>query len=115
MASHYPHIEVDAFVVMPNHIHGIIVLNDNVGAGLKPAPTKRHPLSEIVRGFKTFSSSRINQINNTPGLSVWQRNYYEHVIRNEDEMDRIRQYILGNPMKWLEDEENPQNIQKVRS
>ncbi len=115
LASHYPHVALDSFVVMPNHIHGIIVLNDNVGAGLKPAPTKRHPLSEIARGFKTFSSRRINQINSTPGLPVWQRNYYEHVIRNEDEMDRIRQYILGNPMKWLEDEENPQNIQKVRS
>ena len=100
---------------MPNHIHGIIVLNDNVGADFKPVPTKRHPLSEIVRGFKTFSSRRINQINNTPGLSVWQRNYYEHVIRDEDEMGLIRQYILGNPMKWLEDEENSQNIHKVRS
>ncbi len=115
LVNHYPHVALDSFVAMPNHIHGIIVLNDEVWAGLKPAHTKRHPLSEIVRGFKTFSSRRINQIRNTPGLPVWQRNYYEHVIRSEDEMDGIRQYILDNPLKWPKDEENPQNVQKMPS
>ena len=109
LVKHYPNVELDAFVVMPNHVHGIIVLtdDDNVGAGLKPAPTGRHGLPEIVRAFKTFSARRINQMRNTPGVPVWQRNYYEHVIRNEEDLEDIRQYIVGNPAQWPEDVENP--------
>jgi len=133
LPNHYSHVEIDGFVVMPNHVHGIIVLADNqgkssisesgeagmkspkgqsVGAGLKPAPTERHPLPEIVRAFKTFSSRRINQVRSTPGVPVWQRNYYERVIRNECELDAIRQYIVDNPAKWAEDVENPRNLRQ---
>jgi putative transposase len=64
-------------------------------------------LSEIVRGFKTFSSRRINEIRKTPGIPVWQRNYYEHIIRDETEWNRIREYIETNPAHWAEDKENP--------
>ena len=118
LINHYAGITLDAFVVMPNHMHCIIVinndfgagLNDNVGAGLKPAPTdKRHGLSEIVRAFKTFSSRYINQIRNTAGMPVWQRNYYEHIIRDEKELQTIREYIVNNPMQWELDNENPKN------
>ena len=80
---------------------------DLVGAGLKPAPTQRHGLPEIVRAFKTFSARRINALQGTAGTALWQRNYYEHVIRNEGELDRIRQYIADNPARWHEDPENP--------
>ena len=67
LMDHYRHVVLDEFVVMPNHTHEIIVLTDMVGAGLKPAPTtRRHALPEIVRGFKTFSSRRINEIRHTP-------------------------------------------------
>jgi putative transposase len=124
LINHYTGITLDAFVAMPNHIHCIIVIDNNVGAGLKPArldnhtannraglkpaPTnKRYGLSEIVRAFKTFSSRQINQIRNTSGTPVWQRNYYEHIIRNEKELQTIREYIRYNPLKWNEDEENP--------
>jgi REP element-mobilizing transposase RayT len=113
LPQHYPWVDIDAFVVMPNHVHGIIVLNDNfVGAGLKPAPTsiKRHGLPEIVRGFKTFSSRHINQRQHTPGVPLWQRNYYEHVIRSESELDRVREYISANPARWDEDINNPARI-----
>ena len=116
LPEHYPHVELDAWVVMPNHVHGIITLVDpaNVGAGLRPAPTpisnKRHPLSEIVRALKSFSSRRINQHRNTPGIPVWQRNYYEHVIRNEAALHDIRQYIIHNPAKWSDDPDNPRNV-----
>jgi REP element-mobilizing transposase RayT len=119
LENHYGHVDLDAFVVMPNHVHGIIVLTQGtlatVGAGFKPAPTtpdiaKRHGLPEIVRAFKTFPSRGINQLRGTPGQPVWQRNYYEHVIRNEAELDRVRQYVHGNPGKWLEDTENPENL-----
>ncbi len=123
LVNHYPHVELDAFVVMPNHVHGIFVLTDgdprtNVGAGLKPALTtarnRSHGLPEIVRSFKTFSSRRINEANTTPGQSIWQRNYYERVIRNEAELDRARQYIVGNPANWSRDAENP-NPERVRA
>ncbi|MFN8475657.1 MAG: transposase [Anaerolineae bacterium] len=112
LPAHYLHVELDAFVVMPNHVHGIIVLSDNVappvGAGLKPAPT-RHTLSEIVRGLKTFSARRINETRGTPGSPVWQRNYYEHIIRDETSLERIRQYIRDNPALWATDAENPRS------
>ena len=121
LANHYSHVETGEFIVMPNHVHGIIVLTDqqrknpiadNVGAGFKPAPTRRHPLSEIVRAFKTFSSRRINEHRGSPGVPVWQRNYYERVIRNEQELDSVRQYIVDNPAEWAEDAENPRNIRR---
>lgn len=115
LPNHNPYIVLDEFIVMPNHVHGIIMITDIVGADSGPAPTnvdKRHGLPEIVRQFKTFSSKRINQIRNTPGVPVWQRNYYEHIIRNEDELNKIREYIINNPLKWAEDENNPVNIKQ---
>jgi hypothetical protein len=64
-------------------------------------------LPEIVRAWKTFSVRRINETRKTPGIKTWQRNYYEHIIRNENELNRIREYIVNNPMKWEFDQENP--------
>jgi REP element-mobilizing transposase RayT len=112
LPSHYPHIELDEWVVMPNHFHSIIVLANvgagSVGAGLKPAPT-RHGLPEIVRALKTFSSRRINELRQTPGTKLWQRNYWEHIIRNETELNRIREYIQNNPTQWDLDKLHPGN------
>ena len=108
LPRHYHHVGLDAFVIMPNHVHGIILfLSDPVGAGFKPALATRSPLSEIVRAFKTFSSRRINTLRLTPGTAVWQRNYYEHVARDEDDLQRLRQYITDNPARWADDENNP--------
>ena len=110
LVDHYPTIELDSFVIMPNHVHGIVLLTDGQGrAGLKPASTKRPSFTEVVRGFKTFSSRRINEMRDRPGTPVWQRGFYEHVVRNERELDGIRRYIEGNPAKWAEDEDNPAN------
>lgn len=126
LPGHYPHVALDAFVIMPNHIHGIVVLTTPVGAGLKPAPTPksaptpkpasitndcktaptRHGLPEIVRAFKTFSARQINELRHTPGTPVWQRNYYEHIIRNNAALNRIRQYVKTNPDHWKRDREN---------
>ena len=75
-------------------------------AGFKPAPT-RPGLPEIIRAFKTFSARRINDMRRTPGESVWQRNYYEHIVRGENELNRIREYIANNPLQWEIDRENP--------
>lgn len=137
LPDHYAGVELDTFVVMPNHFHGIVVIADDrnpglagaglVGAGLKPARTKpartkpvpttgvrRHGLPEIVRGFKTFSARRINQTRQAPGVSVWQRNYHEHIIRDEASLRRIREYILNNPVQWALDRENPLNMRATR-
>jgi REP element-mobilizing transposase RayT len=114
LPRHYPHVQTDAFVVMPNHVHGIIMLIEtNVGAGLRPAPTgsgmgiERHGLSEIVRAFKSFSARRINELQRTPGTRVWQRGYYERVVRNDEELNRIRRYIADNPARWSDDKYHP--------
>lgn len=113
-----PNVEMDAFVVMPNHFHGIIILHRR--GTLQRAPTTENtpierfgkPTSNsiptIVRLFKSATTARINQVRQTPGIPVWQRNYYEHVVRNESELDNIRQYIVDNPLKWDCDRENPQ-------
>ena len=113
LPTHYGNIALDEFVIMPNHVHGIIVLcSGDVGAGFKPAPTetKQYGLPEIVRALKTYSSRRINEIRNTPGTPVWQGNYYEHIIRNDGELNRIREYIVNNPEQWEEDENNPKHV-----
>ena len=62
-----------------------------------------------MAGFKSAVTRRINDLRGTPYMAVWQRNYYEHVIRNEDDLDEIREYIVNNPLKWDLDSENPQN------
>ena len=106
LVNHIAGIELGEFVIMPNHIHGIITI---VGAGSEPAPTgaeltiakpKQTPLSEIVRQLKTFSARRINLARNTPGEPVWQRNYFEYIIRNEKAYLEITQYIVDNPSQW---------------
>jgi REP element-mobilizing transposase RayT len=128
LPEHYPHVRLDAFQIMPNHVHGIIVLVEDreVGAGpggremsgkhidvqsRRPAPVgeevRRHPTSEIIRSFKAYTTIRINKRRWTPGEKVWQRNYYERIVRDEEELNAIRTYIACNPGTWDEDEENP--------
>ena len=117
LPDHYDNVILDAFVLMPNHIHGVVIIQEErtvVGAGFKPALSvdvspKRHALPEIVRAFKTFSARKINEMRASPGSPVWQRGFYEHVIRNEDELDKVRTYIMDNPSKWSEDIDNPVN------
>ena len=94
-----PGVKVDAFVVMPNHVHGIVWVTNRT----------RHALSEIVRRFKTRAARRINERRKMTGTPLWQRDYYEHIVRDEDDLNRIRQYIIDNPVTWEEDAENPAN------
>ena len=108
-------IELDAFVVMPNHVHGIVVIGCRGTA--RRAPTCERfgqptvgSIPTIVRAFKSACTKRINDMRNARGTPFWQRNYYEHVIRGEDDLDRIRQYIADNPACWVEDENNPDYI-----
>ncbi|MEK6733209.1 MAG: transposase, partial [Candidatus Omnitrophota bacterium] len=107
LPNHYRNIKLDESIIMPNHVHGIIIIENNVGNGLKPFPTKMHGLSEIIRGFKTFSSRRINEkIINDNAHFHWQKSFYDHVIRSEKELIEVREYIVNNPKKWDLDTEN---------
>ena len=112
-------IELDVFVIMPNHIHGIIFINntgrDNavVGAnGLSPLRMKPKSISSFMAGFKSAVTKQINISRGTEGRPVWQRNYYEHVIRNEKELFKIRKYIEYNPLRWSEDKDHPDNFEQ---
>src|SRR5689334_9861727 len=83
-----PHIALDEFVTMPNHFHAIVTLNSS-RRGVSHTPSEKlqspsHTLGAIVRGFKAATTKRINESRQTPGAPVWQRNYYEHIIRNDD-------------------------------
>jgi len=104
-------IGLDVFVVMPNHIHGIVnIIHADVGATgrspLRNGPPPRS-LGAFVAGFKSAVTKRINNLRRTPGAPVWQRNYYEHVVRSDAELLRVREYILNNPVGWENDRENP--------
>jgi len=112
--SHFPFVELDEWIVMPNHIHGIITIAyDGRGTACR-APTSerfRKPIPSsiptIVRSYKSAVTKRINAARGTPGARGWQRNYYEHVIRDEEELNLVRQYVMGNPLQWDTDENNP--------
>lgn len=113
----FPNIELDYYVVMPNHFHGIISI---VGADPCVCPdnlTGEHagsPLQSIMQWFKTMSTNEyirgVKQLGWMPfNRKFWQRSYYEHIIRNEKELNRIREYIQNNPLKWELDRENPES------
>ena len=111
-----PNVSIDEFVVMPNHFHAIVFITENRRGVLQYAPTTTgtntihspsQTIGAIVRGFKGATTKCINILRDTPGVPVWQRNYYERVVRNDRELDSIRRYICNNPLKWADDEENP--------
>jgi putative transposase len=117
--AHFPNVQLDEFTVMPNHIHGIIMINDatdcreNVWAR-SPRPYETKPthiliaptLGQIMAYFKYQSTKHINQMHDTPGNRILQRNYHDHIIRNHGELQRIRKYIRNNPLRWNIDKEN---------
>ncbi len=94
--AHFP-FELDAFVVMPSHVHGIVFL---VRAGHAP------PLQTVVGSFKSAAAREVNVLRGTPGAPVWQRGFYDHVMRDEEDLERIREYIATNPARWTSDPEN---------
>jgi REP element-mobilizing transposase RayT len=115
--DHFPQVELDEYIVMPNHLHGVLVIRcrgEAFGAPnaspLPPQPphgTQPGSLGAIIQNYKSISTRKINHQRKSPGTPVWQRNYYEHVVRNEKSLDDIRSYILSNPSCWDQDEENP--------
>lgn len=109
-----PNVELGEYIVMPNHFHGILIFTNEghaVGVTRRVTPTLQSgSLGAVVGQFKSIVTKRINRLRDTERVSVWQRNYYERVIRNESEMDRISRYIVSNPSQWADDDENPNQI-----
>jgi putative transposase len=116
--THFPSVHLETIVVMPNHVHGIVVIADRVVGTKNFSPLRdktattcnpiRSPsktIGSIVRGFKIGVTKWFRE--NEHAGKVWQRNYYEHVIRNDESLSRIRQYIQENPTRWAFDRENP--------
>ncbi|WP_212747628.1 transposase [Fodinibius saliphilus] len=118
-------VRLDVFVVMPNHIHGIIEIVDskNIVGVYRNTPLRSdspvnqsefkspsETIGAIVRGYKSTVTKQINKIRNSPGEKVWQRNYYDHIIRDKKSLERIRYYIIQNPAQWQEDQNNPINV-----
>lgn len=121
--DHFPHVLLDEFVVMPNHVHGIIVImaTHDVGAThasplqnddtpTRPRGPQPRSVASIVGSFKSAAAKRINEHRGTPGAPIWQRNYYEHIIRDDESLNLIRNYIADNPLRWYLDRENPNAI-----
>lgn len=109
-------IQLDAWTVMPNHAHGIVSILPGPGGTARRAPTElprsfgkaiSGSLATFVGAYKSAVARRINVTRGTPGQEVWQRGYYERVIRSQDELNRIRKHILANPDRWPYDPENP--------
>ena len=115
-------VALDDYVIMPNHLHGIVIINDAiVGATRRVAPTEGHPklrsasLGAILGQFKSIATKRARKECLLSDRSLWQRGYYDHVIRNDADLHRIREYIATNPRRWALDKENPVNTQKEAS
>ncbi|MBI1920776.1 MAG: hypothetical protein HYS23_06805 [Geobacter sp.] len=143
LAIKFPFVEPDLFVIMPNHFHGIIFMvgadlcvrpelhvppakciepGAHIGAPLLEMPTSGGhagtPLPTIVQWFKTMTSNEYMKNVAQSGWPsfpgrLWQRNYYERVIRSDTELDKFRSYILHNPARWVEDEENPEMVRQT--
>lgn len=148
--DHFSSVMLDAFVVMPNHVHGILMLGESKseerqedrathadgavqdrarqedrllrenrathasplreGAGGRPRGPARRSLGAIVGSYKAATSRLIHAAAGSPGMPLWQRNYHDHIIRDEADLERVRRYIEANPARWAEDDENPARL-----
>ena len=114
--KHFPDVLLDEYIVMSNHIHGIVAIenqdpvvvgNENFRSLLGWYGAKSRSLSSIIRGFKIGVTKWCHQNNYD---SIWQKSFYDHIIRNEKSLDEIRKYIVENPLKWELDRNNPENL-----
>ena len=136
LAQRFTHLRLDNFVIMPNHFHGIIQIKgeqpfqaisdyvknrvricNNTESTTPPPGTPPNSISRILQAFKSISTVNYCEAvrrDHWPPFEkhLWQRNFYDHIIRNADELEIMREYILNNPANWQKDEDNPINIKK---
>lgn len=98
--AHFPAVWLDAFVIMPNHVHGILVFQYVPVESLAQQADKRLPLGTIVGAFKSAAAKEINLLRGTPGAKVWQNRFHDHIVQGDGDLDRIRGYIELNPANW---------------
>jgi REP element-mobilizing transposase RayT len=103
LPNHYEHIMLDAFIVMPDHVHGLIILENPIDE------KKHHGLPEFIRALKSFSSRRITEARRTPHLNVWHTGYYDRIINSHEDLEKTRNYIIHNPDNW-ESKHNKPNL-----
>lgn len=107
LPQHFQNVEIDAYVTMPNHVHGIVIISDKCSPN-KAAPKGAPTLGQIVAYFKYQTTKEINRIRRCPGARIWQRNYYEAIIRDERMWHYVAAYIQRNPLSWWQDQLHPQ-------
>jgi putative transposase len=112
--DHFSDVRLDSWVIMPDHLHGIVVV---VATRASAPPASRSPrgpasrsIGAIVGSFKSAATKRINALAGRNRTPVWQRNYYEHIIRNDSDLQRIRRYIDENPMRWMSERESRRRL-----
>ncbi len=123
------YVLLDKYIIMPNHIHGIIIIDSRDTVPVSPRATVEvaesrvphvppfeqfgrptsHSIPTIIRSFKAATTKQIREIQKTHRQAIWQPRFYEHIIRNPHELDQTREYIIYNPLKWALDSENPDN------
>ena len=97
IATVYPGVETDYVCIMPNHLHGILIIN-------APEQQQSKSLSSIVRAFKSVTTRKYNElVPETEKNRLWQSSFYDEIIRNDDMLEDVRNYIVGNPSKWMDD------------
>lgn len=111
---HFANVQLDAFVVMPNHVHGVLHFTASEEEPVAPqhagALQKRPTLSVVVRSFKAAVTRDLRLRRLHDGQPFWQANFYDRIIRNDAELNRIREYIAQNPVAWSHDHENPLRV-----
>jgi putative transposase len=110
--EHFPYVDLDECIIMPNHFHGIIIINDmDIHCrGEVTSPLRKSTLGNIAAYFKYRSTKLINESQGTPDAKVWQRNYYDRIIRDEKELQNIRDYIINNVLARTFETDRPENI-----
>jgi putative transposase len=100
LPSHFPHVRIDVFRVMPDHVHGILILLRRESSATAVGRISPGSLGAIIRSFKSAVAFRINALRGVHVGGIWQRNYFDEIIRNHDELERVRSYVRNNPARW---------------
>jgi putative transposase len=125
LPERFPRLVLDEYIIMPNHFHSILAFVgegpappgvnackvSNAKATIAPPPAfprvRNHSLAEVIGAFKSISTIKVNRLQHQKGIPLWQRSYYEHIIRKGEDLRKIQQYIMENPLNWALDKENP--------